>query len=413
MTPEEKFNKDVLFVFNKIKEKLPYSKINAPIEYEIKFYGNEELYKGTASSPENEESVLYKLDELGAFKILDKNELPSQFHVEAIIFNLKINELKFEEIYNNYYSNKGWPKSTPIDEEIVRIQKVSTLSDHIFIRDNWIATKSILDLIYKSLSPLEYGTQTTSIDPRILSVLQKNILKGVLKNMLAAHVATFETSKSQAVISNVPVIKFLNGEGIVIPNRHAFEDYRQKILKLCVFIEDDGKARFPTAYENPKKAEEVLAKKDVRFPHKIPRGTKWENFIIKFIDNEKISIKVAGKNYETSFQELGLEDKRNGKPDSQWSLLVVLAKSGGEISWKSPEASEKFKKWTERLANRFREYFGIDYDPFYPYKETKSYKIKLTLIPPPETRGSGVIKKQDTGDEVQEMFDDLITSKTE
>ena len=149
----------------------------------------------------------------------------------------------------------------------------------------------------------------------------------------------------------------------------------------------------------------------LKFPHKIPRGTKWENFFIKFLDDEKVTIDVVGKKHETSFKEMGFEDKRNGRPDSQWKILLFVAKHNGEIIWKTQDVEDRFKikKWAERLANKLQEYFGIDYDPFNPYKENRSYRIKLTLIPPQDTKENDPVQKQSLSDETEDMFRDLST----
>ena len=62
---------------------------------------------------------------------------------------------------------------------------------------------------------------------------------------------------------------------------------------------------------------------------------------------------------------------------------------GGELTIKDPEAKDKYKKQKEFLTKGLQNYFSIDYDPFYPYhgsleKRETSYKIKATLLPPPE-----------------------------
>lgn len=127
------------------------------------------------------------------------------------------------------------------------------------------------------------------------------------------------------------------------------------------------------------------------FPHRLPAGTTWEQIIIKFIDEENVFIKSRQYTHNTNYKKMGFADSRGKtlKPGVLWILLKTLAKLNGEITIKDPEAKDVYKKQKELLAKTLQSYFRIDYDPFYPYhgttpdKSAKSYKIKITLIPPP------------------------------
>jgi hypothetical protein len=131
------------------------------------------------------------------------------------------------------------------------------------------------------------------------------------------------------------------------------------------------------------------------FPFNLPRGTKWEHFTIQFLDKEKVRITVKGRECETNFTDMGFDDRRNGKPNQQWALLLILARRGGELAWKDSEAKKKYKKTVQLLADGLSAYFTqIDKDPFWPYEDIdpsekpyRSYKIKLKLIPPTNTDG--------------------------
>lgn len=145
-----------------------------------------------------------------------------------------------------------------------------------------------------------------------------------------------------------------------------------------------------------------LLKEDNKSSITIPAGTMWENFIIKFIDDQKVLIEVVGKKEEADYKKMGFEDNRQSKPDSQWVLLKLLSSHNGELSWNNNEAEEKIKKIKERLSKQLKNYFSIDYDPFYPYKNTKSYKIKITLIPLEKEI------EENISNETQDYFDGLI-----
>lgn len=142
------------------------------------------------------------------------------------------------------------------------------------------------------------------------------------------------------------------------------------------------------------------------FPHKLPAGTIWENFIAKFIDDENLLIEIQGKKQTANFSEMGFEDKRTGKPNLLWFFLKLLAEEGGEITPKSTEYNERYKKIKQGLSNKLKYYFKIEYDPFYPYrgspeKSGNSYKIKMTLIPPPT---SEIRSEKTSHEQIEEFF---------
>lgn len=135
---------------------------------------------------------------------------------------------------------------------------------------------------------------------------------------------------------------------------------------------------------------ESLENTGPKFPYKIPAGTHWNNIVMKFLDDEKVEIWVKKQKHITDYKEMGMVGKgKIPEPSEQWYFLKVLAKCNSEITIKDNEVKDKYKKQKQSLTETLRNYFGIDYDPFYPYqscpeKGGNSYKIKLLLIPPPD-----------------------------
>lgn len=157
-----------------------------------------------------------------------------------------------------------------------------------------------------------------------------------------------------------------------------------------------------------------------KFPYKLPSGTIWENFIIQFIDDENVHIQVKGKRLDANYKDIGFAAKKGNKicPSVNWTFLRVLAVCGGEISIDSPQRRITYKKQKELITNILQSYFGIEYDPFYPYssfepyKTENSYKIKITLIPPPDkvkknisNEEIGEEAKKDIDEEIRETYD--------
>jgi hypothetical protein len=263
MTPiEEKFNKEVGFVLHKIKEQALYTAKYSPIVYYINL-----LSMATNPLPEREGALLKKIEEWGGITLTGEDAVPDKIMIEGWYIYLNINQPKFDELYNKYYSSEPAKEIKPV--------------------------------------------------------------------------------------------------------------------------------RKPSAVKPTK-----------TFPHKLPAGTRWEDFIIKFLDNNKVLVQVKGQSEELDYKAMGFDDKRSGKPDSQWAFLKILSAHGGEISWSDQNANDNFKKVKERLATKLKSYFVIDYDPFYPYSEGKSYKIKPTLLPSEDGEG---LKRPKLGmsEEIQGMFEDF------
>ncbi len=139
-----------------------------------------------------------------------------------------------------------------------------------------------------------------------------------------------------------------------------------------------------------------------KFPYKLPAGTTWGNFTIKFLNDENILIQVKQFKHNTNYKKMGFVGKgKNPNPSEAWAFLRVLSKLNGELTITDKEAKDRYKKQKELLAKSLQNYFSIDYDPFYPYrssseKSDNSYKIKITLIPPPDTKGK---TDTDSGDD--------------
>lgn len=149
-----------------------------------------------------------------------------------------------------------------------------------------------------------------------------------------------------------------------------------------------------------------------KFPHKLPAGTRWEELTIKFTNEENVYIQVKQFKHNASYKEMGFVGKGNNpNPSEAWIFLKVLAKVNGELTIKDAEAKDKYKKQKELLAKSLQSYFSLDYDPFYPYRSSSeksgnSYKIKITLIPPPNVKEKTDADKNDDDLGIKEYLDE-------
>lgn len=119
---------------------------------------------------------------------------------------------------------------------------------------------------------------------------------------------------------------------------------------------------------------------------KLPADTKWHDVEINFVDEQEVIVRAKNKTWHTTYEEMGFQDERKKLPNKQWMLLRLLASKNGELSWSnnqnlSQQWVEAVKKQKQLLGEALKAYFQIDDDPFYPYKQEKSYKIKAVLVP--------------------------------
>jgi hypothetical protein len=147
-----------------------------------------------------------------------------------------------------------------------------------------------------------------------------------------------------------------------------------------------------------------------KFPYKLPAGTKWEDFIIKFEDDENIFIRVKQFKHYSNYKEMGMIGRgKNPSPSEAWRFMKVLAQLNGELTIRDTEARDKYKKQKELLTKALQNYFSLDYDPFYPYrssseKQGNSYKIKITLIPPTTSNNETAVTEEDDDLGIQEYL---------
>jgi len=110
-------------------------------------------------------------------------------------------------------------------------------------------------------------------------------------------------------------------------------------------------------------------------------GLRWQEIQIRFLDGDNVRITAKETTATVGYKEMGFEDSRNHNPNTQWALLKILAQNECEISWEDASARDNIKKQKQLLSEKLQAYFGIEEDPFHPYKERKAYRIKITLLP--------------------------------
>jgi len=58
---------------------------------------------------------------------------------------------------------------------------------------------------------------------------------------------------------------------------------------------------------------------------------------------------------------------------------LVLAKTGGSLSWQDSDADDKLKKQKQELANKLKQSFGLSEDPLPWSRKENCYKARFTI----------------------------------
>lgn len=115
-----------------------------------------------------------------------------------------------------------------------------------------------------------------------------------------------------------------------------------------------------------------------------PPGLKWEDVSINFVSDDSIRIQALEITKRYLFSAIGFTDRRRGdRPDGLWELLKLFAKRNGRIDYGIDRPDSKrfmrMKASVRRLRKRLREIFGLEADPFLPYRKVKAYETKFSM----------------------------------
>jgi len=394
MLLEESINHNIWDILQRIKRYRTLNNSNSPIQYEIYLFPT----SNNRLSSQEECEILKYLSESGAILVF-KRQLRRDFR---IIVNLEEIQPKFNDIYREFElsqqrpsiynngKNQGarnviadnqsnynllFPKYY-LNQEIKRFEMIL----RHFLKTDAISYKDYryLQIILNMTSRLI--SESVGIDKRN-KFKRKEYYRNNVKNNQNNGIRNKDFKKQETTINDKETENSSNGKKpLPITGEIVVSGLDEGLKALRAKSSED---------------------KGPKFPYKIPAGTHWNNVIIKFLDNENVEIHVKRLKHKTDFKEMGMIGKgKVPEPSEQWLFMKVLAQCQGEITIRDPEAKDKYKKQKQALTEILRNYFSIDYDPFYPYhscpeKGGNSYKIKLLLIPPFEKDIRPIITDED------------------
>ena len=114
---------------------------------------------------------------------------------------------------------------------------------------------------------------------------------------------------------------------------------------------------------------------------------RWDEIIIQFITPEAVKICARRVRTRHTYAEMGFKDgkSRDASPDGIWRHLYIFAQHRGAVDWRTENLDEedrnRMKRTVSTIRKRLKEFFGIDDDPFHPYRKMRSYQTKFSLLP--------------------------------
>ena len=98
-------------------------------------------------------------------------------------------------------------------------------------------------------------------------------------------------------------------------------------------------------------------------------GLKWEEIKVVFVSETEVRVTAGGKRKRLTYIDLRFQDRRQaGVPPIQaWGLLLDFYARGREYR----EYRGNRKAQIVQIRERFRKYFGIKANPFYPYSNNR------------------------------------------
>jgi hypothetical protein len=266
----------------------------------------------------------------------------------------------------------------------------------------------------------QFITHTTKLD----EINKKDYLKKLPDPLEPDNYTAdaLDTTEEDALISE--------GEDCIMVSE-KLRSLADRVVKELQKIKEDSdyqitdKQEHETPLQKPSQQSKVPAKdikSEKKYPHRFSSETRWGNIAIQFINENEVIIRSPKDRIGTKFKydEMGFADGRSGQRNLDWLLLLLLAKHDGEVSSKEIKAVlNEYNKDTKSFAKRahksslskqLQSYFRIDFDPFFPYrnspeKKGNSSKVKFILsLSPQFTRSSSYSEDEDKIE--KEIIDD-------
>ncbi|OGF63610.1 MAG: hypothetical protein A2Y62_18820 [Candidatus Fischerbacteria bacterium RBG_13_37_8] len=357
------------------------------------------------ASAEKQQECSYK--EAPFINRLTKQEIDYIKELRAKLFNLKIDLLEtsfkytsfdksadsyLDECLTSIYQKLG-------SDNVDKLALIESTYSEISINYSFSRQSGLPRIVYQ---PIQTGAIQSifSFLFFIASELQLSIMHSFKSKLLDLTNGSIPSSYYE--LASLPTIAGIDDVILNISSRADkekvfFESFRKKLsaIKIPVWVSPQDYGSISAIAQQfeagklsfipPELIKEQSLKRNITASFDLAPETNWKDITIKFINNEDVIIIAKNLHHRTNYREMGFEDLKKKSYNLQWNLLLILTQHKGELSWSTQESNYTIKKQKQLLSKKLRTYFQIDEDPFHPYRKLKKYKIKLQLIPPPDS----------------------------
>lgn len=110
-----------------------------------------------------------------------------------------------------------------------------------------------------------------------------------------------------------------------------------------------------------------------------PPNATWADIRIRFLDGERVSVKVGEASGTYNYAQMGMVRRTSGEPTEQWKLLRAFAAEHGFLDWSSRHANRRNQKRKERLSAGLVQFFRIEGDPI--VTEGNGWRTRFAIEP--------------------------------
>ena len=114
---------------------------------------------------------------------------------------------------------------------------------------------------------------------------------------------------------------------------------------------------------------------------RIPGVQRWNQVRMCLVDQQTVRIDVPGKSIRATHVDLGLAHRRSREPTRLWEVLVELCEEHGYFKTRRFGSKHATKQALSRLRKGLWAIFGLEDDPFEPYRRGTGWRARFQARP--------------------------------
>ena len=137
----------------------------------------------------------------------------------------------------------------------------------------------------------------------------------------------------------------------------------------------------PLQVNNVEDAPAISGKRRIHLPKFPP--TDWSKITAHFTDEQNVIFITDKDQKPVNYEALDMADRKRNRPNMAWAFFLTLARNNGETKLLNTPIPDAIKQVKRQLSDRLKLIFKNDTDPFYDPTESRTYRIKIKVVPPP------------------------------